>query len=722
MFHLDVTCRHLLWPAVILSLGLALPHPAAAAKGDLPAVFDVPYLNNVLIDGKADDWGARGLRLDVLTPINARLRPAADFDARARLGWDEHGLLVLADVRDDEFVEAKDENSLWDRDSVELFLAPQRGAADAYQVAISPGLDPDHASLRSHFQDHRKDKNLQQVHAPIMAVRTKTEHGYVLEALLPWENLGIKPAVGREVAFQIAINDWDTGSAHYQVMWYPKAGADSDTNKMQPLRLAQQAGPPVNAVATGAYERFRRTRLDVIATGDLAGKPVEVHEGKRRLGRMNLASDAHLEYGGKAMARMILPMPPRGQAYGPLTVSVAGRTVSIVTLDDPDEARRQAFAREPLVFHPYVFNGAVFPSCDFQDPSLVEDTVGTYMLKTTFYDADYNPVKSATRPGRYGAIVDVTTEDGQHYRRFATLFRQPEETNWRKLDMPFTVVFPPQLGIDPVVTEEQKTTVSDALKQQFIESTRRAEDTAVLLAGLYETRPGDPAVARTDTWHRDARWWYDLKQKTGDLKPLRYLLYLPQGYNDDTTKHWPLMLFLHGSGERGDDLDKVKVHGPPKLVAAGKQFPFIIVSPQCPDGEWWVPQQLSDLLDSVSAQYRVDADRVYLTGLSMGGYGTWELATEYPDRFAAIAPICGVGDARDVERIKHLPVWAFHGGKDPTVPLEADQKVVDALKQVDDDVKFTVYPDAGHDSWTVTYDNPELYTWFLQHKRGAGPE
>ena len=703
----------------VLLSGLS-PQPGLAA--DEVPIFDVPALYDIAVDGKADDWGARGLRLEILTPLNAALRPAADFDAKARLGWNDTGLLVLVQVNDDETVEAKNEDSLWDRDSLELFLAPQRGADDAYQITISPGLDAEHADLRWHFHDLRQNPDLKQMHAPIMAARTKTDNGYILEALLPWENLAIKPAPGREVALQMILNDWDSGSPRYQMMWHPAAGTASAPKKMQRLRLAAQPGPAVQAVATGRYERFRRTRIDVTATGELTGKTVEVRDGKRRLGKANLLPDAAQEYGGKARLKMLLPMPPQGQAYGPLTVFVDGRAITTLNLGDLNEARRQAFERAPLGFSSFVFNNTIFPSPDFKEPSYVEDIVGSYTLKTTYYDANYDVVKSAAKPGRYGAVVDIATEDGKHHKRFFTLFRQPEDINWRRTEMPFSVVFPPQLGVDPVVTEEQKRTVGEAFKGLWVDSTRNSPEAAILLAGLYETRPGDEAVARTDVWRRDLTWWYGLKQKIGELRPLRYLLSLPQGYEADTTKRWPLMLFLHGSGERGDDLSKVKVHGPPKLVAEGRQFPFIIVSPQCPNGQWWFPQQLGELLDSISAQYRVDADRIYVTGLSMGGRGTWDLAMEYPDRFAAIAPIAGWGDEYDVERVTHLPVWAFHGDKDAAVPMELGQRTVEALKKAGGDVQFTIYPNVEHDSWTATYENQDLYDWFLQHRRGAPAE
>lgn len=204
---------------------------------------------------------------------------------------------------------------------------------------------------------------------------------------------------------------------------------------------------------------------------------------------------------------------------------------------------------------------------------------------------------------------------------------------------------------------------------------------------------------------------------------LDYLLYLPADYGKDQSKKFPVILFLHGAGERGSDVNEVKIHGPPKLLAQqDKDSPvkqFVVISPQCPADRWWQPDELIALLDDVmKAHPQADAERVYLTGLSMGGFGTWDTAVRYPKRFAAIAPICGGGDRQRVRAIRDLPTWVFHGEKDPTVPIARSEEMVEALKKAGGDPKFTRYPEAGHDSWTVTYNNPELYAWFLQHKWG----
>lgn len=196
-----------------------------------------------------------------------------------------------------------------------------------------------------------------------------------------------------------------------------------------------------------------------------------------------------------------------------------------------------------------------------------------------------------------------------------------------------------------------------------------------------------------------------------------FLLYLPEGY-DKSGQQWPLLLFLHGSGETGDMLDFVKKNGPPKMIDHGYKFPFIVVSPQCPDEQTWSVEVLDMLLNEMARLYEVDIDRIYVTGLSMGGTATWDLAIAYPQRFAAIVPICGRVVPDGAARIKDIPVWVFHGAKDDIIPAEISENMVDALRSFGSPVKFTLYPEAGHDSWTETYNNPELWEWLEeQHKQ-----
>jgi predicted peptidase len=239
-----------------------------------------------------------------------------------------------------------------------------------------------------------------------------------------------------------------------------------------------------------------------------------------------------------------------------------------------------------------------------------------------------------------------------------------------------------------------------------------------LIAGI---APGAESASNPSSM-QTAKKFHFQKTESADLD---YLVFLPKDYGTQAGKRWPLIFFLHGAGERGSDVWKVAVHGPPKIVETRPDFPFIVVSPQCPEGKIWSNDALLGLLDQVTRDYAVDTGRIYLTGLSMGGYGTWSLGVSYPERFAAIVPICGGGDritvllanGQKTQALKSLGVWAFHGAKDKVVPPDESQRMVDLLKDHGvKDIKLTLYPEAEHDSWTETYQNPALYEWLLQHE------
>ncbi len=218
------------------------------------------------------------------------------------------------------------------------------------------------------------------------------------------------------------------------------------------------------------------------------------------------------------------------------------------------------------------------------------------------------------------------------------------------------------------------------------------------------------------------------KKKISQDVHLDYLLFLPKKYRQQ--EKWPLILFLHGAGERGTNVWRADIHGPSQYILEHPEFPFILVTPLCSTNHPWQNEPLFALLDEVQKKYKVDTNRVYLTGLSMGGYGTWSLAFDQPERFAAIAPICGGANTIDLRlavlgyapqklaALNKLSIWAFHGGKDTVVAPDETERLLELLKKEKvAEIKYTLYPEATHNSWTETYNNPELYDWFLTHER-----
>jgi len=208
---------------------------------------------------------------------------------------------------------------------------------------------------------------------------------------------------------------------------------------------------------------------------------------------------------------------------------------------------------------------------------------------------------------------------------------------------------------------------------------------------------------------------------------VEYLLYLPDTYGKDHRFKWPLIMFLHGYGERGNNLELLIKHPLPQTLELQTDFPFIVVSPQLSDrlGSWESEiESLKALLAQIQARYSVDPKRVYLTGLSIGGAGTWEFALRYPNRFAAIVPIAGFYRyhsrevPRDICDLRDLPIWVFHGAKDTSVPLYQEEILMEALKTCGSSVRFTVYEDTEHEgTWRRAYADPSLFEWMAAQRQ-----
>ncbi|WP_460636837.1 carboxylesterase family protein [Larkinella harenae] len=197
----------------------------------------------------------------------------------------------------------------------------------------------------------------------------------------------------------------------------------------------------------------------------------------------------------------------------------------------------------------------------------------------------------------------------------------------------------------------------------------------------------------------------------------KYLLYKPKEYANNQ-RAYPLVISLHGSSLKGDDVNKLKRYGLPQLVDQGREYEFIIASPQCPDGKFWSTDNwFEPLYEELTARYRIDPKRVYLTGISMGGYGAWQTAVAYPDKFAAILPLCGgCDDSTQVCRISHVPVWTFHATDDYVIPIDETERLVRRLNLCNGNVKFTKLNNVGH-AIQYLYEDNSLYDWLLkQHK------
>jgi pimeloyl-ACP methyl ester carboxylesterase len=667
------------------------------------AVFDIPHVPGLAIDADPSAWADRGFVLEVMHASPPRRLSPSQFDAKLRLAWDERGLILLSDVVDTDVHESESDLDLASGASIEVLESDARDKQH-WHVTISPGIDPRHLTLRTNWYDDRT-KPYRTTRLSVMTAVRKTDHGYILQALFPWDMLQVNPKVGARIGLQVHVNK--PAEHLMSFVWSPLK-----------LHLAQTPSPAITAVLDGGYERGHHARFSVAATADAAGQIAEFKTRDATLGQATLKAD-----GRASVADIALPLPPIGKSYGPVTAWMNGISVGTVTVTNSDEVRRHGVLDMDVVATPSVFMQATFPSIDFLNPGAAEESVGDYSIHTTFYDAQFNVVTSADQVGRYGAVAEITPRLGKPFKRYLTLYHAAKDFSIRPLQVTASLQLPGMFGIDPAVSAEQSSSAADFVSDEIRFSRLRDGALAGYLAGLSEMKPGEKDLPRRlGTEGKNGAWWYGLRKKINDWTSYKYLVHVPKTAATQAQTRFPLMLFLHGSGERGNSLDMLKRHGPPRLLVDEPNWAFknqfIIVSPQCPDGQTWNVFLLRDLLDEVMAKYPVDPDRIYLTGLSMGGFATWELAEYFPDRFAAIAPISGGGDPEDVARVKDIPTWVFHGLLDPTVRIGCAYEMVQAMRNIHARIRFTVYPDWGHNAWEPAYDDPSLYEWLLMQRRG----
>jgi predicted esterase len=362
-------------------------------------------------------------------------------------------------------------------------------------------------------------------------------------------------------------------------------------------------------------------------------------------------------------------------------------------------------------FAQYVFSGDEFPFGDLAQGRAMHRFLFPVRISTTFYNAQFQPVTRPDQPGRYGAIVRIAL-NGAVESRDITLFHTPVPVFWGDGPMAITAQLPPGTGIDPLVAQKQMPQIAVMLGD--ILGTAPSQWQAQLLAGLSETRPDDPpAVARDNFLARDQAWWNALHQRIG--RPISYpcLVDLPRDYDADPARRWPVVLYLHGVGERGEGLQTLRRTGLGLALAKGRPLPAIAISPHLPTYADWNVPALARLLDDLPAQYRVDPDRIYLLGASAGGDAVWHLALTFPDRFAALAVMAGECRDDDFARLRHVPVWIFQGAKDVTVNPAASLGVAAALTRAGGHPHVTLYPEAEHDCWDQALATDAFYTWLL---------
>lgn len=503
--------------ALILAAGIAPQASAKAADSeeDGAAVYDIPFMNDIVIDGNSADWKSGGFRVELMADASGQTQPESNLKPSLRLGWNEHGLLALVQVRDDAFAESGEEENLADNDSLEIYVSSKPGARDLYGIVIAPGMAPDHPQLRAKIENIQQQERRNPL--TYEAARGKLDNGYLVEMLLPWSNFDIKRREGDNLGFQLIVNDVDAQGTRFQAMWNPQGSARNNNKALAWLRLARQPSPPVRTRVWGEYDDAARIHVNVLSLDEFAGKSVAVQKGRKRYAQANL-----IEADGYARAELRFPMPM--QEDGQPWHVCAGRAFDVpVDLPRADIIRAQRIMLLTMAAKPPVFKGDIFPACDFAEPLLAERLIGPYRIKTTFYDREFRAVTYPGAPGRYGAVLEIHPETGRFFRRYLTLFRAPENFDtlfsWWCLDPNLAMRLPSFAVQQPSEVQAQAESLGAYVKGKILDDLYKGQEAAVLFAGLYENTPGDKTVNVTDdVWAADRQWWVTLKRKLNGME------------------------------------------------------------------------------------------------------------------------------------------------------------------------------------------------------------
>ena len=678
--------------------------------------LEIPLMKGIQVDGNPSDWGRAGFCINLFADSKGRSSASVNAKDTVRLGWDKRGLLALFQISDATPKESQ-EITLWQGTSVEILLADHFGGQNSYHLLISPGISPEHPNLRFYFFDSRTDSGLKAIPLTQISARKATKMGYIVEVLLPWKNLKIKPKIGVSPALQVMINHLDAAGKSDTLMWFPRSGSDADTTLMYPFRLSRKAGHDKSFVAFTDADKVWPEKIAVVGDASLVGRKVTVMSGRNVLSQSTMKPVS-----GRSVASLAVPLAKRSQGEEPATVVVERNGAMAITQTDAFQNAQQIINGCPLVFSPFVFSGTAFPNGDFENASHIRSQIGNYTITRRFFNSDYEEVTSADKPGRYGAIVNVaTTNKGPVVERYVTLFRQKDPVDWNKVQLHGTLEIQEGMQADFKVGTDEKTVIIDLAKKHLPDMLSKNQYGAVMMSGLSEsTATNAQSVSWNDVLVRDDQWWYGLLKKLNKDTVYQYSAFIPKGYSADNEKSWPLLIAMHGTGDHEHTVHELLTGSAytQMLKYTSDKYPMITVIPHCPEDQMhWSAVLVKELIDSVSRKYRVDPTRIYLTGYSMGGYGTYATAIEYPELFAAIAPVCGWSDPEDAARLKHVPVWAFHGDADPLVPWKMSRAMVETIKKAGGETKWTLYPGFGHNAWDASFGDPALYEWFLRHSK-----
>lgn len=494
-----------------VAVGIVLLCAAAGFAEPVESPINIPYVPRLQADGDASDWAGNGYRIEVMSGASGNMRDRKNLAPSARLAWDKEGLWALVAVTDDAILESPDAHRLGDKDSVELLVSGAPGDPAHYRLQIAPGVTAESPSLRVDFSDHRNHTDWPPLKQESASKRTTD--GYQIEVKLPWSNLHLSPKQGDTLAVQLVVNDQDAVGGKYQACWCVPKGITNPWEQLYPIRLQRKPSSAERLCVSSSYDGKGAVDLEINALPECIGREARILRGHDVVATVPLAAREGYASGtySLSLTRLSYEKPETLQI-------VAGQSEkAALFLKDRTAARDKLLITAEIACSASVFFGEELPTFSLNNRELFERLFGPYTLSPTFYDANYQVVKEAAKPGRYGAVVDVRFADGHSLRRFQTVFRSPA-----KNDAFFWLVYKPEIsaplpeiwGADLSSGEAQATALGRQFRNLGLGVMNEDWHTAALAAGLFEAgAPAAKATVYNDAWAADRQWWVTLKRK-----------------------------------------------------------------------------------------------------------------------------------------------------------------------------------------------------------------
>lgn len=690
--------------ALIFSCILCFALNAHGTEQTMNAI-PLPFLENIELDGKYADWDAVEIQVSAFSEDACPPLDAQRCRSELRLAWNHAGLLACIRIESNApWVESENMRTAYRNDSVELFLRQGSSWSKLVQAVVAPGFATDQDKARVFMWDYRGRGNWDGFQPAADAVSQASDNGGCLEVLIPWQQLKLEGQAGLEVEFRININKVIPGLGRRQFTW---RRSDGDFFQKLILSKKQTAYHRSHAASIDSSDPWR-VGIAVVAEAEAAGKDVVVSQGEQALFNASLQQQDNRSICSLWLDRQLLDY-----SGPPLQITLDGQTLVQSNIDDPvpDLERtleavfigrwrnRSAQADNLRPQLPRVVSKGPLPQAAFKDPQLARLT-GVKTLETVWYDNDYNVVSNAEKTGRYAAAITATLHDGRQFHHYHSAML---------LDDSMLTDIAAHIGVSAEGHSKMRAAIDVALQAE---------------SGLVD----DVAVAlhqQSDYPERDQRAWiHGLRKKNGTEIVYPYNKRMPSGYDDDSKKQWPAIIYLHGSNGRlpsqQEPIDKriAEVINRDLLGwSANKDTPFARYALLSNGG--WQPEAVLDTVDRILKEDRIDPERIIVMGFSMGGMGTWRCIVDYPERWAAAVPIGGRGALKHlVHRIKDKPIWIFNGDVDRTTTLEDARSIYDALKAIGGKVQLTVLPGIGHGgSQNGTFETAGLWEWLEQQRR-----